>query len=538
MPLIEVQAWIGEVSGSESLQQLNTAWANFASHEQPVVTLFGAYDTGKSSIVRRLLVESGLPIPEWLTISARHETFAGNLVEVAGCVVRDTPGLSPEGADVRSLNNSAVARSALGLTDVLLVTLNPQLATGERLELLEVISEWRPQSCIWYLISRADEGGVDPTRDQVGFQEWAERKRAELRASLSLDGTGQIHVLVPDYAGLGAFEPEPDASVWDISRPWDGMAELRLALEALPGQDLNEARTAAERRFWRGAISERLDALQERLDDLMVSRDVTSNALKARDLFLKQLEELNTAGKVSLEGTVQDAIRRAQLNPQVDAESIQKAVDPVLEQWWREQQAGLARIRTDAIKAFDQQREGRGWAKLEALYSTFAQPDPADAGEGRRFTPRFEKLGEKAFAALKNADDVRKKGTKRSADAARTGAEATANTTKARDWGQLAGVGAAVLPFVVELAAMVEDEAQKRSEQARDRERRQLIAEEVARVVKAAADHAMKALAPDAEALSREISEQSVGQAEVDELEAAVAAATTLVSRGQALLSS
>ena len=140
LPLEELRSWIGKVSGAESVEQLDSRWAGFAGGIRPVATLFGAFDTGKSSILRRLLVDSGQPVPDWLTVSARHETFADQLVEVAGCAIRDTPGLSPEGLDVRSLKNSQVARATLGLTDVLLVTLNPQLATGERDDLVKVLS--------------------------------------------------------------------------------------------------------------------------------------------------------------------------------------------------------------------------------------------------------------------------------------------------------------------------------------------------------------------------------------------------------------
>ena len=45
------------------------------------VTVFGVYDAGKSSLIKRLLVELGAPVPDWLTISARPETYAATRVE-------------------------------------------------------------------------------------------------------------------------------------------------------------------------------------------------------------------------------------------------------------------------------------------------------------------------------------------------------------------------------------------------------------------------------------------------------------------------
>ena len=54
----ELQSWISDVSGEDDTAKLSAEWAEFAGRRQPVLTLFGAFDTGKSSILRRLLVEA------------------------------------------------------------------------------------------------------------------------------------------------------------------------------------------------------------------------------------------------------------------------------------------------------------------------------------------------------------------------------------------------------------------------------------------------------------------------------------------------
>ncbi len=527
-----LRSWIGEVSGAESVEALDSAWAEFAARAQPVATLFGAFDTGKSSILRRLLVESGQHVPDWLTISARHDTFTDQLVDVGGCDVRDTPGLSPDGQDARSLKNSQVARATLGLTDVLLVTLNPQLPTGERPELLGILSHGWPESCVWFLISRADEGGVDPTLDRVGFEEWAQRKREELRDSLDLDEATPIYVLVPDFGQLGAFVTDPEPSTWDISRPWDGMDQLRAALIDLSHRDVSESRMAAEHRFWRSAVSERVADVCTELGDLTTSRDAAANSLRRKDLFLQQLASLIDAAQISLEGAIEDAIRRVLMRPQVDASSIEKTVDPVFKEWWQKHQAALARIRQDAIRAFDQQRSGRGWVTFESLYSSHSTLGPEDTPGQRSFTPQFEKLGRKAVVALKAVDDVRRAHQK-----SKHPKQAVERTQSARDLGQLAGLATALLPLAVELAGMIEDKVQKESDQARERARRQQLEDDVTRIVKGAAEQALKSLAPDVEALRQEIAEQTIEQDEVDDLMTAVEEASNLVSRGEALLS-
>lgn len=527
----DLKAWTAEAGGPDLLQQLESQWTDFSAHDKPVATLFGAYDTGKSSILRRLLVDSGEAIPEWLTISARHETATANLVEVAGCVIRDTPGLSPEGEDARSLKNSAAARATLGLSDVLLVTTNPQLPTGERPELVEILSSEWPTGSVWFLISKADEGGTDPTIDPTGFADWVGRKRDELRASLGLDRGAPIYVVVPDYGQLGSYEPEPTPATWDSSRAWDGMDELRRALAALGGQGLHESRAAAERRFWTFSVSGRLVDLRPELEALTTSRDVAEVSFKKSGAFLKTLDGLVDAAKVSLEGAIDAAIRRTLVSPQIDAASLQESVDPVLLEWWRTQQSELARIRQDAIQSLETQRAGRGWARFESLYSTYAQPKDDSGSGGSTFTQHFDSIGGKLAEALSAMDKVR-----RAHEATRRPAKTAEALESALSFGQAADLVSAVLPVLTELAGLIEGKVQSEADKARERARRADVEANVTRIVTAAATQAMQNLEPDVEALRREIAEHTVEQETVVELRRTVAAASDLVHRGEVLI--
>jgi hypothetical protein len=219
------------------------------------------------------------------------------------------------------------------------------------------------------------------------------------------------------------------------------------------------------------------------------------------------------------------------MRPQVDAGTIQNTVDPLFEQWWQEQQTALARIRQDAIRAFDQQRAGRGWATFESLYSSLYTADPEDSSGERSFTPQFEKLGRKAVEALKAVDGVRQ-----AHRAVKQPAQAAELAKSAPDLGQVAGIATALLPLAVELAGLIEDKVQDESDKARKRARRQQVEDEVTRIVQAAAEQAMNNLAPDVDALRQEISEQTIEQIEVNDLEVAVEGASDLISRGEAFL--
>ena len=308
-----------------------------------MATLFGAYDTGKSSVLRRLAVEAGVKIPDWLTVSARHETFAANLLLVDDFLLRDTPGLSPDGQDLRSVGNSSTAREMAGLTDLLLVTLNPQLATGERPELLSVLAQEWPEDGIWFLISRADEGGVDPEFDPDGFASWSELKRTELRESLHLDDSARIFIVVPDFGQAGSVSSDPDPHLWDQTRQWDGMRELQAALREWASRDHAVARSAAEVRFWKNVVSATLAELRLEQSDLKTSTDVAQAGAAARDLLLRQLDTLQMSAEATMEAAIGEAIRRLLTLAEVDTTVIQESVEPVLEEWWDKQHAELAR---------------------------------------------------------------------------------------------------------------------------------------------------------------------------------------------------
>ena len=155
--------------------------------ERPVVTLFGAYDTGKSAILRRLLVEQSLEVPEWVTISARHETFEVGTVEFRGIALRDTPGVAPGAEDARGVANTGHALAAVELTDVLVVVMNPQLPTAERDLMLGVLAGDWPAGSMVLVISRFDDAGVSPEYDLDGYHELAERKVNELEGVSRLD---------------------------------------------------------------------------------------------------------------------------------------------------------------------------------------------------------------------------------------------------------------------------------------------------------------------------------------------------------------
>lgn len=182
--------------GHESVSFAEHEWATHAASTAPVITLYGPYNTGKSALLKRLLIEEGKDVPEWLTVSGEPETFAVDAVDVANCRVQDTPGLQA-GVDL----HHGQAAQTLQLTDAILVLLPPQLVTAGRETLLDVVSgrlfhpdglPYPPESLI-LAISQFDTAGVDPLSDPVGYKTRAATKRNELQASFAAAGVEGQH---------------------------------------------------------------------------------------------------------------------------------------------------------------------------------------------------------------------------------------------------------------------------------------------------------------------------------------------------------
>ncbi|MGH3922335.1 MAG: hypothetical protein ACRDTT_05615, partial [Pseudonocardiaceae bacterium] len=95
----QLDAWIRELSrllpllvGEQQAAEAMNAWDEYSAQREVVALLYGPYDAGKSTLLKRLLVENGTPVPGWLTISGRPETFETSAVVSGGMRYVDSPG--------------------------------------------------------------------------------------------------------------------------------------------------------------------------------------------------------------------------------------------------------------------------------------------------------------------------------------------------------------------------------------------------------------------------------------------------------------
>lgn len=167
-------------------------WDAYAARDGVVVTFFGPYDSGKSSLLKRLLVDDGQSVPDWLTVSGRRETFEPHEAALRRVVVRDTPGI----AGGNELHD-AVAKEALLLTDAIVLVLPPQLVTSDREFILAVLTGHRfgcpptsayPERGLAVVLSRMDEAGAMPRDDMAGYRALVQRKHEELSELFRTEG--------------------------------------------------------------------------------------------------------------------------------------------------------------------------------------------------------------------------------------------------------------------------------------------------------------------------------------------------------------
>lgn len=528
-------SWLEEFCSVEQFEDLKNQWNRFVASERPVVTLFGAYDTGKSALLRRLLVEQSLEVPEWVTISARHETFEVGTVEFRGLALRDTPGVTPGAEDARGLANTGHALSAVELTDVLVVVMNPQLPTAERDLMLGVLAGDWPAGSLVFVISRFDDAGVSPEYDLNGYHELAERKVKELRKSLDLDPSIPVFVVAPDFEQAAAGQRQPDVSTWDESRAWDGMTELSDALAELGGADLSALREATECRFWVGSVAVALDQAHQDLQQLETATQAARSMRSRRDSLLAEIDAQERASRVSINGAVEEAIRSTMRRQSVDAAAIEKAVNQTLDAWWSAQRVEVGRVLRNAKATMELQRERPAWKALADLY---VSDDDAKSGNARKVTGKVGGLAEKAREAVRAVDKVREEKSKglkaRAAEAAGTAKE---DAAKAASKVPKVEVAIAALPVVLELIGIVEDFVGDKQAAVDRKRRRAELQDQVTAIATRAGEETMRHWAPYLDEVRTQIVELTgSGAKDAGLLESLLYDAAALINRGEAVL--
>ncbi len=561
--IADVQAWLSEHGSPVDAETAAERWDRHAATVRPVVTLFGAYDSGKSSLLRRLLVDAGADCPDWLTISARHETFEAGQVVVGGIVVQDTPGVSVEATDPRALANNQQAIAAAQLTDALVVVLPPQLATAELDLVRRVVDQHWLEGSLRFVISRFDEAGVDPTGDRWQYDELAGVKIVELRHALSLSQEVPVYVVAPDPWQLAGEDRQPDAAVWDLCRPWDGMGQLEAQLAQIPSAQ-RQLRSDAAVRYWSAAIGvprERLSVGREESDSAMeIARQTGERVSQMKG----RLDDLQHAAKIDLDAMLADVLDQCLVAGIDNVDLLRGRTLKSVEDWATRNGSKLADFIHDAKMQFERQLNRPNWADIELLLSELdpirGSTEPGTSGGPADGSGHLGKRLATMNGSLKKAlQEVKTVFEKRASDFSASNAHRTVSATNAptprtagsRMLGKVdhALVGAEVIvalgPVFIEAFDLFTDAQRDREQQAAERHRLEVIEEKVDELRKRIAEKAFAAFGEDVADLNDALTETGdavtrLGQslaAKLTEVDLAHAAADALIRRARAIIS-
>ena len=224
----------------EALEHLLAA-DELAARGRPHIVIAGDYSSGKSSFVKRLLVDAGEASPEGLAVGGQHVTDRAATFTWGDWDLVDTPGFQSS-----SIGHADEAHRAVVGAAVVVLLFNPNLVVGNRSDLSAVLTGDEASSRVGkapralFVVNRADELGVDPHDDLAAYEVLCARKELELRQAIASIGStsssvievadDQVLCTASDPYGMVGDEKEVTSAVYDEHRDWDGMDAFHGAL--------------------------------------------------------------------------------------------------------------------------------------------------------------------------------------------------------------------------------------------------------------------------------------------------------------------
>jgi len=361
----------------------------------PRIVVAGDYSTGKSSFIKRLLIDADLEVPGHLNVAAQPKTATAAVFRWGAWELVDTPGFQSTQAE----HTEAALHAVVGAS-LIIVLFNPNLVVGAATDLLDVLLGDRDSGRIGklprtlFVINRSDELGIDPSEDLAGYQSLCRRKELELAQALgalgarTAGGHGDISrerilCVASDPYGIVGDRTDVSRVDYDLHRGWDGMDALQGAL-ANPVVDLR--RNGADLRILEGGavalgdLTARrrrdladLDTVIAQRNRLLLDLDAclgTGQAVlaAARDRLTTVFQSF-VAGLFDDAGTTEDDDERAAQVRRLQAWGS----DPELQQSFREWGKRFEREREEWEEATSARIEGR--LSSAAFVSAFPDDD-------------------------------------------------------------------------------------------------------------------------------------------------------------------
>ena len=294
-----ILAWRSQVaaaaSDNECLAEVLAALPENPS--RPKLAVVGDYSSGKSSFIKRILVELTGTAPESLLIRADPTTDSVRTYQQPDFDIVDTPGFQSgrDGHDDTAMMGAEGAVLAIVLFQV-------NLLIGNTAALEQIVKGSLSRAGIWpralFVINRCDEIGVDPDHGSSEYLSRIDRKKAELHTALKSRGIdinlSHIHGIASDPFGLVGQQWPVVTADYDDHRTWDGIAPLINSLQTLSGGALSDAQRIAD--FGRSCsqlLTARLDT-QGELEALQVEADKYDSVIRALTICLEDADYLSS----------------------------------------------------------------------------------------------------------------------------------------------------------------------------------------------------------------------------------------------------
>jgi hypothetical protein len=381
-------AWIEQVWTSlravptgSSVAQLGAAWHNHQKRKHPVAAIFGVYDAGKSSLLKRLLFEEGAEVPESLTVSGRRETFSVDDIDGAAWTYRDSPGIAGGNEE-----HNQKAIESLELADLLIWVLPPQLvtsdkelfnsiATGERF----AVGPGNVSASLMAVVSRIEEAGIDPDTNPAGFSDLCVRKKAEFTALLDSvrvapPSWGIFPVSADPYQGVG--NEAPDATIYAMGEGWDGVPELRAALErAVSFAD--ELRTLAGLRYASSAVRELSSTVRHERTQREEVLQTSTDELERFNLWQTNIQGLRDKCAAELHRTVEDELlSESRTGAASPSEALHKNLSAAIDRWGRQAYAEFEQLAKSAKQEVGRRARSPSMEQLKRLILELCDAEP------------------------------------------------------------------------------------------------------------------------------------------------------------------
>jgi GTPase Era involved in 16S rRNA processing len=284
------RVWLSQVSKElaedELAQPLRAELQAIADRNRPRLYLVGDYNAGKSSFIKRLLLDAGEAVSPALQIRSNPTTDRVHQYAWGQVDLIDIPGFQSSNE-----SHGDVARGTFPDASAIIYLFQPNLVVGDDSGMQTVLLGDRAQgiapkaSRTFFIINRGDELGVDPPIATARYRELAERKQMELSQALASRGInispGHILCMASDPYGLVGNRPDASSSSYDDHRNWDGFQQFMKAFRAIESSLL---RTGVDRSILEGGMV--------RLARLADERAREAKLLRAKADVMRQMETL------------------------------------------------------------------------------------------------------------------------------------------------------------------------------------------------------------------------------------------------------